>query len=128
MEKLGWIGARIPDHRISIRLDERGPERGEWTFTLGAPVTGVVPDRITDEKAPAGTLFYGRVYKTDPLTGAPLGQLRVIYDHVEFPGKGKYPVCVVSGPSMIGELKDDKATAASFMTADPVTDWAPPHY
>jgi hypothetical protein len=126
MEKLGWIGAGIPDHRISIRLDERGPERGGWTFTLGAPVTGVVPDRITDEKAPAGTLFYGRVYRTDALRDAPYGELRVIYDHVEFPGKRKYPVCVVSGPSAIAELKGDQATARSFMTAEPVTSWAPP--
>jgi hypothetical protein len=122
MEKLGWNTG----DRFSLRLDERGPDHGLWTFTLGAPVTGVASDTSLSEKAPPGTLFYGRAYKTDAAPGAPFGELAVIYDHVEIPGRGKYPVCVVSGRAGITELKDDKATAPVFLSASPVTSWEPP--
>jgi hypothetical protein len=70
-------------------------------------------------------VFYGIAYKTDALPHAPLGDLRIIYDHVEIPGQGKYPVCVVSAPNFIRELKDDKATAQANAGARPVTSWAP---
>ena len=106
-------------------LDERGPDRGLWMFTLGAPVTGVITG-VDGGEVPAGSLLHGTAYKTDALPGAPLGDLRIIYDHVEIPSKGKFPVCVVSGPTAIRELKDDKATAQANVTASPVTSWEPP--
>ena len=125
MEKLGWMGLGKSDARLSVRLDERAPERGLWTFTLGAPVTGVM-DGASQGEVPAGSLLHGTAYKTDALPGAPLGELRIIYDHVEIPGKGKFPVCVVSTPTAIRELKDDKATAQANVGASPVTSWEPP--
>jgi hypothetical protein len=70
--------------------------------------------------------LHGTAYKTDALPGAPLGELRIIYDHVEIPGKGKFPVCLVSGANRIEELKDNKATAIQSVTASPVTSWKPP--
>jgi hypothetical protein len=120
MEDLGWNTG----DRFGLRLDERGPKNGPWTFTLGAPVTGVIA--LGQESVPAGSLFHGTAYKTDAYPGAPFGELRVIYDHVEIPGKGKFPVCVVSGATAIKELKDNKATAQANVTARPVTSWAPP--
>jgi hypothetical protein len=120
MEKLDWNSG----DRFGVRLDERGPEFGQWTFTLGAPVTGLMVGERG--KVPEGTLLYGRAYKTEALPGEPLGDLRIIYDHVEIPGKGKQPVCVVSGPNAIRELKDDKATAQANASARAVTSWEPP--
>jgi eukaryotic-like serine/threonine-protein kinase len=125
MEKLGWIGLGKADAYLSVRLDERAPGFGLYTFTLGAPVTGVM-DGASKGEVPAGSLLHGTAYKTDALHGAPLGELRVIYDHVEIPGKGKFPVCVVSGPVAIRELKDNKATAQANVNASPETSWAPP--
>jgi hypothetical protein len=125
MEKLGWIGLRKPDPRLTARLDERAPERGMWTFTLGAPVTGVLIAAEHGE-APEGSLLHGTAYKTDAVDNAPLGLLQVIYDHVEIPGKGKFPVCVVGWPNPIMELKDDKATAQVLSAVVPETSWAPP--
>jgi len=127
MEKLGWInsgGSSLAD--FSIRADERGPEVGFWAFTLGAPVTGLINGARSWKVPEGGALLHGRAYKTDATKGAPLGQLRVIYEHVEIPGKGKYPVCVVSGPVAIQELKDDKATAQNSSDGRPVTSWEPP--
>jgi serine/threonine-protein kinase len=120
MEKLDWNTG----DRFGVRLDERGPERGEWTFSLGAQVTGAIRGGLG--KVPVGSLLYGTAYKTDALPGAPLGELRIIYDHVEIPGKGKFPVCLVSGPNKIQELKDDKATALANASASPVYSWQPP--
>ncbi|MDY7231896.1 serine/threonine protein kinase [Hyalangium rubrum] len=129
MEKLGWI--RVPgkpDADLAVRLDERGGERGLWTFTLGAPVTGRIEGARFWEVPEGGALLYGRAYKTDGVSGDPLGTLFVIYDHVEIPGKGKYPVCVVSTPARIQELKDDKATTGNNVGGRPVTSWEPPRY
>ena len=123
MEKLGWMGLGKPYVSLSVRLDERAPERGLWTFTLGAPVTGVI-EGARNAEIPEGSLLHGTAYKTDALHGAPLGELRIIYDHVEIPGRGKFPVCVVSEGAPIRELKDDKATAQANVGARPVTSWA----
>jgi eukaryotic-like serine/threonine-protein kinase len=106
----------------AVRLDERGPERGLWKFTLGAPVTGLV----VDTRLPKGWLLYGTAYKTEAVPNAPLGDLRVIYDHLEIPGKGKFPVCLVSGGAPIRELKDGTATAQASVTVTPVARWKPP--
>jgi len=125
MEKLGWIGLGKNRAVLSVRLDERGAETGLWTFTLGAPVTGLI-DGARFAEVPEGALLYGTVYKTDATSDARLGQLAVIYDHVEIPGKGKYPVCVVGGGVRIEELKDDKATGLNNTNARPVTSWEPP--
>jgi hypothetical protein len=125
MEKLGWMRDGIGRAELSVRLDERAPGRGAWTFTLGAPVTGVM-DYADMGAVPAGSLLHGTAYKTDALPGAPLGELRMIYDHVEIPGKGKFPVCVVSGGTAILELKDNKATAQANLTALAVSRWEPP--
>jgi serine/threonine-protein kinase len=125
MEKLGWVredGVSLAS--LSVRLDERGPERGLWTFTLGAPVTGVLRGANRGE-VPAGSLLHGTAYKTDVRQASPLGELRIIYDHVEIPGKGKFPVCVVSERNPIKELMDNKATAGVQTGADPVTSWEP---
>jgi hypothetical protein len=77
-------------------------------------------------EVPAGSLLHGTAYKTDALHGAPLGELRMIYDHVEIPGKGKFPVCVVSQGNAIEELKDNKATAQANVGARPVSSWEAP--
>jgi hypothetical protein len=125
MEKLGWMRDGIGSADLSVRLDERAPGYGVWTFTLGAPVTGVM-DRASRGEVPAGSLLHGTAYKTDALPGAPLGELRIIYDHVEIPGKGKFPVCVVSAGTAIKELKDNKATAQANLNTRPVSSWEPP--
>jgi hypothetical protein len=125
MEKLGWMRDGIGRAKLSVRLDERAPGHGAWTFTLGAPVTGVM-DSADRGEVPAGSLFHGTAYKTDALHGAPLGELRMIYDHVEIPGKGKFPVCVVSKGNGIEDLKDNKATAQANVGARPVSSWEAP--
>ena len=125
MEKLGWMGLGKVPARMSVRLDERGPKFGFYTFTLGAPVTGVM-DGASKGEVPAGSLLHGTVYKTDAHRNAPLGELRIIYDHVEIPGKGKFPVCVVSGRNAVRELKDGTATAHANVTASPYRNWEPP--
>jgi len=125
MEKLGWMRDGIGRAKLSVRLDERAPGHGAWTFTLGAPVTGVM-DGADRGEVPAGSLLHGTAYKTDALHGAPLGELRMIYDHVEIPGKGKFPVCVVSQGNAIEELKDNKATAQANVGARPVSSWEAP--
>ncbi len=104
-----------------MRLDERGTDRGAFTFTLGAPVTGL----IRSAQVPKGSLLYGRAYKTEDTEDEPHGLLRIIYDHVEIPGKGKFPVCVVSGRAPILELKDGTATAQANNNASPVLSWDP---
>ncbi|MFL5349832.1 MAG: serine/threonine protein kinase [Hyalangium sp.] len=125
MEKLGWMRNGIGRADLDVRLDERGPGFGVYTFTLGAPVTGVLTGADRGE-VPAGSLLHGTVYKTDASPHAPLGELRVIYDHVEIPGKGKFPVCVVSQAQSIKELNDNKATAGVNVGALPVSRWQPP--
>jgi len=121
MEKLGW---RLGADSFPVKLDERGPFRGLYQFTLGAPVTGVVPDNANPAlKAPPGTLFHGRIFVKEE-TDAPFGgYLVAIYDHVEIPGKGKFPVCVVSDLNTIMELKDGTATALSMVSTTPVRYW-----
>jgi hypothetical protein len=126
MEKLGWMRDGIGRAKLSVRLDERAPGHGAWTFTLGAPVTGVFQGAREKSEVPAGSLLYGTAYKTDAVPGAPLGELRIIYDHVEIPGRGKFPVCVVSEGNLIKELKDNKATAQANVGAGPVSSWEPP--
>ncbi|KFE70814.1 serine/threonine protein kinase [Hyalangium minutum] len=124
MKKLGWDLGR---DRFIVRLDERGPDRGAFTFTLGAPIIGVVPDSAPGQvKAPPGTLFYGRAYINDEgREDSPLGILRIVYDHVEFPGQRKYPVCAVSGLNPIEALKDGTATAFANSTVMPLERWNP---
>ena len=126
MEKLGWIGLGKPDAHLSVRLDERGGETDNWRFTLGAPVTSRIEGARFWKVPEGGAILYGTAYKTDATSRSPLGTLAVIYDHVEIPGKGKYPVCVVSTPNRIEEEKDGKATALNSAGADPVTSWEPP--
>jgi predicted Ser/Thr protein kinase len=125
MEKLGWMRDGIGRASLGVKLDERGPGFGFYTFTLGAPVTGVLQGADRGD-VPAGSLLHGTAYKTDALPGAPLGELRIIYDHVEIPGKGKFPVCVVSEGHAIKELKDNKATSGVNVGARPVSSWEPP--
>ncbi|MDC0707482.1 protein kinase [Stigmatella sp. ncwal1] len=123
MERLGWdIGG---SDRIPLKLDERGPSRGYHWFTPG-PVTGVVPAEATGSKhAPPGTLFHGKLYFTEKTAEWPLGEVIAIYDHVEMPGKGKFPVCAVSTLNQIRELKDGTAKAASVAFAKAKRRWAP---
>jgi hypothetical protein len=124
MEKLGWS---LNGDSFTLKVDERGPNRGLYGFTVGAPVTGVVPDYEDQQPgAPPGTLFYGRIYITEKLASSPLGQLVAIYDHVEIPGKGKFPVCVVLNATRVQELKDGIAKALSVSNATPRTWWKPP--
>ncbi|WP_225412991.1 serine/threonine protein kinase [Stigmatella hybrida] len=120
MERLGWeIG-----EKFVFNLDEQCPARGLCEFTLGGPVTGVVPNG-NQPKAPPGTLFYGRIYVTDEKNGAPY-EIRAIYDHVELPGKAKVPVCVVSGPHGVAKgAKDGTALATSPSNGRTVRSWAP---
>jgi hypothetical protein len=121
-EKLGWDTGDA----FEVRLDERGPEYGLFQFTLGAPVTGVVDDvRIDQVKAPPRTLFHGRAFITEKKSAAPFGSLRIIYDHVEIPGKGKFPVCVVSGGHIVTELKDGIATSSNAGLVRPTRGWKP---
>jgi serine/threonine-protein kinase len=121
-EKLGWDTGDA----FEVRLDERGPEYGLFQFTLGAPVTGVVDDvRIDQVKAPPRTLFHGRAFITEKKSAAPFGSLRIIYDHVEIPGKGKFPVCVVSGGHIVTELKDGIATSSNAGLVRPTRGWNP---
>lgn len=123
MKELGWNLGR---DKFYVTLDERGPDRGGFTFTLGAPIISVVPGGATGQvKAPPGTLFYGRVYINDERKDCPLGVLRIVYDHVEFPGRRKYPVCAVSGLNPIDDLKDGKASAFATSTVMPLESWDP---
>jgi hypothetical protein len=128
MEKLDWRVNSIGENTIYLLIDERGPSRGNYGFTVGAPVTGVVPEELWDTSqsyAPPGTLFYGRIYVTEKTASDPLGLLIAIYDHVEIPGKGKFPVCLVSNANPIVELRDGIATARNDLTANPVLIWNP---
>lgn len=127
MEKLGWMGVGKGDVSLGVQLDERGPTHGFYTFTLGAPVTGVITGARKAE-IPAGALLHGTAYTTGALDRYPLGILRIIYDHVEIPGKGKFPVCVVSQGTPITELKDNKATASNVGGGYPVSSWEPDRY
>jgi serine/threonine-protein kinase len=121
-DKLGWTTGDDFD----LRLDERGPEVGLWQYTLGAPVTGVVEDDFPDQvKAPPRTLFHGRAFVDEKEEHPPHGVLRVLYDHVEIPGKGKFPVCVLSGPHHVFEMKDGIATSQNLGTAKPTRGWKP---
>jgi hypothetical protein len=121
-DKLGWTTS----DRFEVRLDERGQEMGLWGFTLGAPVTGVVADLRTDQvKAPPRTLFHGRAFLDEKERYPPHGTLRVLYDHVEIPGKGKFPVCALSGGSVVTELKDGVATGLNLSIVRPTRGWKP---
>lgn len=118
-DTLGW------KRRLRIRFDERGPSRGVFTYTLGAPITGVVPQDVNQPEAPPGTLFYGRVYQFVGKGETHLGAVYFIYDHVEIPGKGKFPVCAVGGPVTLEELKDGVATALASGFVGPVRSFNP---
>ena len=110
---------------MAIKLDERGPSRGWHWFTPG-PVVGAVPaDATGQEKAPPGTVFHGRLYITEKTPEWPLGEVIAVYDHVEIPGKGKFPVCAVSRLNPVRELKNGTAKAMSVVSAKPVRSWAP---
>lgn len=123
-DALGW---KLGSDTIHLLLDERGPSRGLWEFTPGAPVTGRVPDFIVRQpKAPPRTLFHGRVYIGGKTRDAPLGEFVVIYDQVEIPGKGKFPVCVVSDLTSVTEWKNGNVKAMNSLTATPVSSWEPP--
>jgi len=125
-DALGWD---ILNDRFNLHLDERGPRRGLWGFTPGAPVTGRVPDTLLPGRqlqAPPRTLFHGRVYIGEKTSGAPLGELVIIYDQVEIPGKGKFPVCVVSELNAVREWKNGTAMAQNNLMATPVINWKPP--
>jgi serine/threonine-protein kinase len=126
MEKLGWDIGR---DRFAVRIDERGPSFGHYVFTVGAPVTGRVPDSAYgpgQKNAVPGTLFHGRIYVTEKEEGAPLGLLVAIYDRVEIPNVGKFPVCVVTELlNPVLELKDGTAKAMANARVNPVERWAP---
>jgi eukaryotic-like serine/threonine-protein kinase len=118
-DKLGWDTG----DPLIITMDEKGPSRGHYFFTPG-PVVGVVPDDASGQEiAPPGTLFTGRLYLTEKTARNPLGELVVIYDHVEIPNKGKFPVCVVRDEIPVLELKDGTAKAPSVQAAYPVRSW-----
>jgi hypothetical protein len=121
-DKLGWTTG----DSFFIRLDERGAD-DEWEFTLGAPVTGVVEasDFNDEVKAPPGTLFHGRAFLDEKERYPPHGALYVLYDHVEIPGKGKFPVCALSGGSPVFELKDGVATGLNASRVRPTRGWKP---
>jgi eukaryotic-like serine/threonine-protein kinase len=121
MERLGWeIG-----ERFAFQLDEKCTLRSSCDFTLGGPVTSIVPEGTRGQpKAPSGTLFYGRLYVTAEKDGAP-DAIRAIYDHVELPGKGRVPVCVVSGEHQVGAFKDGTVSVGNFSNGRPVRRWAP---
>ncbi|MFL5350369.1 MAG: hypothetical protein ACJ8AT_36820 [Hyalangium sp.] len=120
MERLGWeIG-----QKFDFQLDERCPKYAPCVFKLGGPVTGWVPDDYNQPKAPPGTLFYGRIYVTEEKNGAPIS-LQAIYDHVELPGKGKVPVCIVSGPMRVSVFKDGTARTGNWSNGYTVTSWGP---
>lgn len=123
MERLGWdIGGR----GFPVTYDERGPRRGLYQYTVGAPVTGRVPDGYTGPVVPPGSLLHGRSVHDEKGTDLhPRGFLVIIYDHLEIPGKGKFPVCVVSETLPILKLKDGTATAGSSGPARPVANWEP---
>jgi eukaryotic-like serine/threonine-protein kinase len=121
MERLGW---RIGE-KFGFQLDERCPVNGSCMFTLGGPVIGFVVEGTRGQpKAPPGTLFYGRIYVTEEENGAPV-VLQAIYDHVELPGKGKVPVCIVSGPMGVSAFKDGTAQARNSSNGHTVRRWAP---
>jgi predicted Ser/Thr protein kinase len=125
MEKLGWHAGES----FYVRLDERGPSHGAFTFTLGAPLIGRVDDRETGQTlAPPRTLFYGRLYLTEKTEDHPLGRLVAVYDHVEIPNVGKFPVCAVSLEVPIRELKDGTATAQVNVAVYPAWSWRPQRY
>ena len=122
MEKLGWD---IGGEHFDLTIDERAGSTGIYGLTVGAPVTGVVDERFGQDHAPTGTLFHGRIYVTDKTADEPLGYVVAVYDHVELPRKGKFPVCVVSEAIPIRELKDNTATAQVDVAVYPVKRWKP---
>jgi predicted Ser/Thr protein kinase len=118
MDELGW-----KDREITMKVDEKESSGGpaSHSFYTPGPVVGLVDKKEGADQfwAPPGTTFSGRLYVTRKPLKEDVGQMVVIYDHVDIPGKGKFPVCV--GRSMFAyELKDGKARGNSYVNAFPL--------
>ncbi len=122
MQKLGWTSY---ESYFPVILDERGPAFGDHQFILGAPVTGFIHDEVdVTYNLPPRSLLHGKIFVSEETEyDRPFGWLIVIYDHIEIPGKGKYPVCLVAERNPVTALKDGVATAQNYVTVTAYNKW-----
>jgi hypothetical protein len=108
--------------RFTVQLDDRFERDSRQVFRPGAEIVGIVPESgissTTEQKAPPGTKFWGRVY-VDPQDETAKGRgepaaLLVKYERAKLPGREEVPVCIIGRSGRVYSMdKDGVAIAAN---------------